>query len=97
MLEAVALARGLPAEKGRELYQRWVEQTRPPECACETCGTVRRASEIEQARLDAGAYRGPDGFWIFPNGLPDEEWSGPYQVAEGIWVHPEQDGSRGAV
>lgn len=94
MLEAVAIARGLPAEKGRELYAAWVEKTRPAGCPCETCGVVRRAHEIEQSRLEVGGSRGPDGFWIFPNGLPDEDRTGPYQVAEGVWVHREQGGSR---
>ncbi|MBT2527438.1 hypothetical protein J7E91_18915 [Streptomyces sp. ISL-99] len=87
MLEAVAIGRGLPADRGQALYEKWVATEQPPECPCGSCGAVRRAFEVEEARQAAGACRGEDGFWIFPNGLPDgEETTGSYQVAEGVWV-----------
>ncbi|MFD7898950.1 hypothetical protein [Streptomyces sp. NPDC059743] len=87
MLEAVAISRGLPAEKGPDLYAAWVEAEQPTGCTCGTCTVVRTALEIEQARLDVGAYRDTEGFWVFPQGLPDgETYRGNYQSAPGVWV-----------
>ncbi|MFJ8732786.1 hypothetical protein [Streptomyces bauhiniae] len=88
MLEAVAIAKGLSTDVGKELYEGWVAAEQPAECTCPPCDTVRHAFEIERARNAAGAYRGENGFWIFPNGLPaGEKLAGPYQVADGVWVN----------
>ncbi|MGV2918826.1 hypothetical protein [Streptomyces alfalfae] len=86
MPEAVAISRGLPADRGRGLYEAWVAAEQPPECPCTSCSAVRSALETERAREAAGAYRGENRFWIFPNGLPDGEDHASYQVAEGAWV-----------
>ncbi|MET9779090.1 hypothetical protein ABZ023_33390 [Streptomyces sp. NPDC006367] len=95
MLEAVAIARGLAPEKGRALYEAWVEAEQPPGCDCSVCVTVRELRQVEQDRLAVGAYRDRDGFWVFPNGLPDgDKWSGLYQRAEGVWVYPPGDGEQ---
>ncbi|MGW4548571.1 hypothetical protein ACWEN4_19675 [Streptomyces violaceorubidus] len=91
MLEAVAISRGLPANKGKELYESWLADVQPAECPCTSCGAVRQALETERAREAAGAYRGENGFWIFPNGLPKGETpTGSYQVAEGVWVNADE-------
>ncbi|WP_030390934.1 hypothetical protein [Streptomyces sp. NRRL S-241] len=90
MLEAVAISRGLPADRGQVLYEAWVTAEQPPECSCTSCSAVRGALETERAREAAGAYRGENGFWIFPNGLPDGEEHASYQVAEGVWVHVDE-------
>ncbi len=102
MLQAVAIARGLPADRGQELYEAWVAAERPAACPCTLCSTVRQAFETERAREASGAYQGECGFWIFPNGLPDgEELTGSYQIAEGVWVnadeaHPASPGGTGS-
>lgn len=90
MLEAVAISRGLAAASGRGLYEAWVAAEQPPECPCKLCGAFRHAIETEQAREAAGAYRGENGFWVFPNGLPEGERYPSYQVAEGVWVHTDE-------
>ncbi|MGY3677526.1 hypothetical protein [Streptomyces sp. TE33382] len=94
MLEAVAISRGLAAARGRGLYEAWVAAEQPPECPCALCDAVRQAFETEQAREAAGAYRGENGFWVFPNGLPEGEKHSSYQVAEGVWVHADEAAGR---
>ncbi|MFJ5734045.1 hypothetical protein [Streptomyces microflavus] len=91
MLEAVAIGQGLPSNEGQTLYEAWVASEAPADCSCTMCSTVRRSSETERARKAVGGYRDPEGFWVFPNGLPaGEEPMGPYQVAEGIWADPDK-------
>ncbi|MFJ4741206.1 hypothetical protein [Streptomyces sp. NPDC088775] len=91
MLEAVAIGRGLPTYRGKELYEAWIADVQPAECPCKPCGAFRQALETERAREAAGAYRGENGFWDFPNGLPvGETLTGAYQIAEEVWVTADE-------